>query len=50
VQPRCAWGVSVSRFAYAEHLQPGRVFFGSVPDKVCSFDIPLRRIVLGEID
>jgi hypothetical protein len=38
------------RFAYAEDLQPGRVFLGSVPDKVHAFDIALRPIALSEID
>jgi hypothetical protein len=38
------------RFAYAEDLQPRRVFLGNVPDKIYAFDIALRRIALGEID
>jgi hypothetical protein len=42
--------VSVSRFAYAEHLQPSCVFLGSVPDKVRAFNISLRPITLSEID
>jgi len=38
------------RFAYAEDLQPGRVFLGNVPDKIDAFDIALRPITLSEID
>jgi hypothetical protein len=40
---------AVSRFAYAENLQPVRVFLGSVPHNVRLFDISLRSIALGEI-
>jgi hypothetical protein len=42
--------VSVSRFAYPEHLQPGHVFLGSVPDKVYSLNVSLLPVTLGEID
>jgi hypothetical protein len=48
------WGchrlTSVSRFAYAENLQPKGVLFGQVPDQVCPFDISRLRTALGKID
>jgi hypothetical protein len=39
-----------SRFVYAETFQPKGVLLGCVPDKVCSFDSPLRLIIFSEID
>jgi hypothetical protein len=41
--------VSVSQ-GDIEHFQPGRVFFGSMPDEVSAFNISLRPITLSEID
>jgi hypothetical protein len=38
------------RFAYAEDLQPGRVFLSNVPDKIDAFYIALRPIAFSEID